>query len=69
MREVCAAGRKRGIPVVLDADEPRHDSNELLASCRTSCSRRKGLRATAGTDHLGRALVDVSKHDAARSSP
>lgn len=61
VREVCAAGRARGIPVVLDADEPRHDSNELLTVVSHVVFSAEGLRATAGTDHLGRALIDVGK--------
>jgi len=61
VREVCAAGRARGIPVVLDADEPRHDSNELLTIVSHVVFSAEGLRATAGTDHLGRALIDVGK--------
>lgn len=58
---ICAAALKRGIPVVLDADEPRHDSNELLTLVSHVVFSAEGLRATAGTDHLGRALIDVSK--------
>jgi sulfofructose kinase len=61
VREVCKAARARGIPTVLDADEPRHDSIDLLAVCSHVVFSAEGLRATAGTDHLGRALVDVSK--------
>jgi sulfofructose kinase len=59
--DVCAAGVKRGIPVVLDADEPRQDSNGLLTQVSHVVFSAEGLRATAGTDHLGRALLDVSK--------
>jgi sulfofructose kinase len=61
VREICAAGLGRGIPVVLDADEPRHDSNALLSLVSHVIFSAEGLRATAGTDHLGRALIDVSK--------
>jgi sulfofructose kinase len=61
VRDICAAGLKRGIPVVLDADEPRHDSNELLTLVSHVVFSAEGLRATAGTDHLGRALIDVGK--------
>jgi sugar/nucleoside kinase (ribokinase family) len=52
---------KRGIPVVLDADEPRHDANELLSVVSHVVFSAEGLRATSGTDHLGRALIDVGK--------
>jgi sugar/nucleoside kinase (ribokinase family) len=61
VEQVCAAGLKRGIPVILDADEPRHDSNGLLTQVSHVVFSAEGLRATAGTDHLGRALIDVSK--------
>jgi sulfofructose kinase len=65
VREVCAAGLKRGIPVVLDADEPRLDANELLGQVSHVVFSAEGLRATAGTDHLGRALIDVGKQTSA----
>jgi len=61
VREVCVAARERGIPVVLDADEPRRDSNTLLTIVSHIVFSAEGLRATAGSDHLGRALIDVSK--------
>lgn len=61
VREVCAAALKRGIPTVLDADEPRQDSNALLTLVSHVVFSAEGLRATAGTDHLGRALIDISK--------
>jgi sugar/nucleoside kinase (ribokinase family) len=59
--DVCAAGLKRGIPVVLDADEPRQDANALLTAVSHVVFSAEGLRAIAGTDHLGRALIDVGK--------
>jgi sugar/nucleoside kinase (ribokinase family) len=49
---------------VLDADEPRHDSDELLSIASHVVFSAEGLRATAGTDSLGRALLDVSKRTA-----
>jgi sugar/nucleoside kinase (ribokinase family) len=61
VRDVCRAARARGIPTVLDADEPRYDSNDLLQICSHVVFSAEGLRATAGTDHLGRALVDIGK--------
>ena len=57
--------RWRGIPVVLDADEPRHDGNALLTLVSHVVFSAEGLRATAGTDHLGRALIDVAKQTTA----
>lgn len=61
VRDVCAAARKRNIPVVLDADEPRHDSNQLFSIVSHVIFSAEGLRATAGTDHLGRALIEIGK--------
>lgn len=61
VRDVCLAGRARGIPVVLDADEPRHDSHVLLSAASHIIFSAEGLRATAGMDSLGRALIEVSK--------
>jgi sugar/nucleoside kinase (ribokinase family) len=63
--DVCQAAMKRKIPVVLDADEPRRDSNALLTLVSHVIFSAEGLRATAGTDHLGRALIDVSKQTTA----
>ena len=61
VRDICAAARARGIPVVLDADEPRHDSNTLFDRVTQVVFSAEGLRATAGTDSLGRGLIDLSK--------
>ena len=63
--DVCRAAMKRKIPVVLDADEPRRDSNALLTLVSHVIFSAEGLRATAGTDHLGRALIDVRKQTTA----
>src|SRR5581483_6427247 len=62
VHDVCAAARKRNIPVVLDADEPRRDSNALFAVVSHVIFSAEGLRATAGTDSLGRALLEMRKH-------
>ena len=61
VQEVCAAALARNIPVVLDADEPRRDSNALLTLVSHVIFSAEGLRATAGTDHLGRALIEMRK--------
>jgi sulfofructose kinase len=61
VRDICLAAQGRGIPVVLDADEPRRDSNDLLNLVTHVVFSAEGLRATAGTDSLGRALLEVSK--------
>jgi sugar/nucleoside kinase (ribokinase family) len=46
---------------VLDADEPRRDSNALLTRVSHVIFSAEGLRATAGTDHLGRGLLEMRK--------
>jgi len=61
VRDVLIAARKRRIPTVLDADEPRHDSDDLLSIASHVVFSAEGLRATAGTDSLGRGLVDLAK--------
>lgn len=54
---ICLAARERGIAIVLDADEPRHQSNELLKIASHVVFSAEGLRATTGTDDLAAALV------------
>jgi sulfofructose kinase len=56
---ICAAARARGIPVVLDADEPKHKSIELLQAASHVIFSAEGLRATAGTHDLAAALVQA----------
>lgn len=53
---ICAAARERGLPVVLDADEPRHQSNALLNIVSHVVFSAEGLRATTGIDDLAAAL-------------
>jgi len=43
--------------VVLDADEPRRDSNALFDLVTHVVFSAEGLRATAGTDSLGRDIL------------
>jgi sugar/nucleoside kinase (ribokinase family) len=61
VREVLLAARKHRIPTVLDADEPRHDSDDLLSIASHVVFSAEGLRATAGIDSLGRGLIDLAK--------
>ena len=56
---ICAAARERGIPVVLDADEPEHKGIELLMVTSHIVFSAEGLRAIAGRDDLAAALVQV----------
>ncbi len=54
---ICRAARDRGIAVVLDADEPRHRSNDLLTVASHVVFSAEGLRATTGIGDLAAALV------------
>jgi sulfofructose kinase len=54
---ICTAARARGVPVVIDADEPRRQSNALLALVSHVIFSAEGLRATTGVDDLTRALM------------
>ena len=54
---ICVAARDRGIPSVLDADEPRHQNNALLQIVSHVVFSAEGLRATTGIDDLAPALM------------
>jgi sulfofructose kinase len=54
---ICTAARARGIPVVLDADEPKERSIELLQTSSHVIFSAEGLRATVGIRDLAAALV------------
>jgi sulfofructose kinase len=56
---VCEAARARSIPVIIDADEPRRQSNDLIGLVSHAIFSAEGLRATTDVDDLPRALVQV----------
>jgi sulfofructose kinase len=56
---ICEAARARNIPVVIDADEPRRQSNALLPVVSHVIFSAEGLRATAGMEDLPRALAQA----------
>jgi sulfofructose kinase len=56
---ICEAARARNIPVVIDSDEPRRQSNDLLRFVSHAIFSAEGLRATTGIDELPRGLVEV----------
>jgi sulfofructose kinase len=56
---ICAAARARGVPVVLDADEPEHKGLELLKASSHVIFSAEGLRAIAEERDLATALVKV----------
>jgi sugar/nucleoside kinase (ribokinase family) len=57
---LCSAGRRRGIPVVLDGDRPTDASDALLTACSHIVFAADGLRATAGTVDLEAALRAIA---------
>ena len=57
---ICMAARERGLPVVLDADEPRYKSEALLKVASHVVFSAEGLRATTGIDDLAAALMRAS---------
>jgi sulfofructose kinase len=56
---ICEAARARSIPVVIDADEPRRQSNALLSVVSHVIFSAEGLRATIGMENLPRALAQA----------
>jgi sulfofructose kinase len=57
---ICAAAQARGIPVVLDADQPTRTTDAVLSAASHVVFSAEGLRATAGTHDLGTGLALVA---------
>jgi sulfofructose kinase len=57
---ICAAGRARCIPVVLDADKPTRTTDALLGTASHVVFSAEGLRATAETHDLGAGLERIA---------
>jgi sugar/nucleoside kinase (ribokinase family) len=57
---ICEAARARGIPVVLDADQPTRATDVLLTVATHVVFSAEGLRATAGTPDLGAGLARMA---------
>jgi sulfofructose kinase len=62
---ICAAARRRGIPVVVDGDGPMSEASELVKLATHLVFSAEALRATAGLDDLGAALGRVGAHSQA----
>jgi sugar/nucleoside kinase (ribokinase family) len=58
---ICAAARRRGLPLVLDADKPTNSADPLLALATHVVFSKEGLRRTAGTDDLALALARMAE--------
>jgi sulfofructose kinase len=59
---VAQAGRRSGVPVLLDGDKPTRATDALLRTCSHIVFSAEGLRATAGSDDLDAALGSVARH-------
>jgi sulfofructose kinase len=60
VRPICAAARRRGLTVVLDADRPTDMSEDLFTIATHVVFSNECLRATTGLDDLGEALARVA---------
>jgi sugar/nucleoside kinase (ribokinase family) len=59
---ICAAACQRGIPVVVDGDGPMHEASEFVKLATHLVFSAEALRATAGVDDLGAALMRIGAH-------
>jgi sulfofructose kinase len=56
---ICAAARRRGLPVIVDGDGPMSEKSEMMALATHIVFSAEALRATTGRDHLGEALACI----------
>jgi sugar/nucleoside kinase (ribokinase family) len=59
---ICAAARRRDIPVILDGDGPMSQRDRLVALASHLVFSAEGLRATTGSDDLGAGLLRLGEH-------
>ena len=64
VRPVCEAARRRGIPIVLDADRPTVENDPLFAIPSHVIFSGECLRATTGLDNLATGLQKMAAHTA-----
>ncbi len=57
VRPLCAAARRRGIPVVLDADRPTVEDDPLFVAATHVIFSSECLRATTGHEDLDEAIL------------
>ena len=62
VRPVCEAARRRGIPVVLDADRPTVEDDPLFLIPTHVVFSSECLRATTGQDDLAAGLLRMTAH-------
>ncbi len=60
VRPICEAARRRGIPVVLDADRPTVEDDPLFGIPTHVVFSSECLRATTGENDLGAALMRMA---------
>jgi sugar/nucleoside kinase (ribokinase family) len=65
VRPVCEAARRRGLPVVLDADRPTVEDDPLFAIANHVIFSGECLRATTGLDDLSAALQRMAPRTSA----
>jgi sulfofructose kinase len=58
---ICRAARRRGLPVVIDADKPTVEADPLFAIATHVIFSGDSLRRTAGADDLAAGLARVAK--------
>jgi sulfofructose kinase len=62
VRPICEAARRRGIPVVLDADRPTVEDDPLFLIPTHVVFSSECLRATTGQDDLAAGLMRMTSH-------
>ncbi len=65
VRPICEAARRRGIPVLLDADRPTEEDDPLFALPTHVIFSSECLRGTTGTDDLSDGLARFTRRTGA----
>jgi len=65
VRPICAAARRRGLPVVLDGDRPTVEDDPLFGLASHVIFSAECLRATTGTADLGAGLQRIARRTGA----
>jgi sugar/nucleoside kinase (ribokinase family) len=65
VQPVCAAGRKRNMPVILDGDKATVEDDPLFQVCSHVVFSSECLRQTTGVDDLVEGLKRIARHTAA----
>lgn len=65
VRPICEAARRRGIPVLLDADRPTIEDDPLFPISTHAIFSSECLRGTTGVTDLGEALMRMARRTSA----